>query len=231
MHVCPSFTVQNCTDSTPRHAVLISKLLLGHSFGSANRSHLILCQLRKLVGTAGWTSSFRIHVPDVVRLAPKKQVFRVHASAIVTTMQYLHAPRYRTIVEFVRNSMGELAFVIHSDLAIANRQYTASPVPALRLFINRIFGRKGCERSSRPCHISTRLRTESTISFINPITRYLEWGITTFARAGKFWGRHVTLRGHGSYNLSCRAGSVRCTARLCYFLILKPILPHKAVLR
>ncbi len=229
MHVYPSFTVQNRTDSAPRHAVLISKLLLGHSFGSANRSHLILCQLRELVSTAGWTSAFRVHVFDVVGLIPKKQVFRVHASTVVAAMQHLHAFGDWANVDYVGRSMCEIRLISHRNLTIANGENVSGPIPATSEFVSLILLAKRLCIAFGSCGIGTRLGAIATVSLVDPVGRGLKRFTAMFTRTLNEGLGNVTLRGHRSLSLRCRARGVSRTAWLRYFRMYKPILPQPAV--
>ena len=74
------------------------------------------------------TPSFVSHIYTVVSLGSKKQMIRIAASRIVTTMQNEFIRLY-TMMKLVSDPVGILSFVFHAKFAVASRAYTPRPRP------------------------------------------------------------------------------------------------------
>jgi hypothetical protein len=85
----------------------------------------------------GMTSTFLRSISVVISLCPKKQMIGSNATAIVARMANQHSFWDRTVYEFPRKAVGQIALPIQSELSVANIEHDSAPIPTRGMFRNK----------------------------------------------------------------------------------------------
>lgn len=104
-------------------------------------------------------SAFGVHVSDIISLCAKKQMFRINAKRCVAAMQYPHALRYRSVVDNVREAVGENRYLrCYVERPVPSSLFarlSSEPKPAFRRVLY-VSGKSLAEGQVKPVHIIHR---------------------------------------------------------------------------
>ena len=81
-------------------------------------AYFFFCELgRPVLGTM-WTSSFGLHIPDVVQGCSKEEVGRIHAWRVVAAVANTHVCRYGPMMQLPGHAMRKQAGVVEPEYSI-----------------------------------------------------------------------------------------------------------------